>query len=246
MWLDGLYMGQPFYAEYSLLFGIDSNWEDIANQFVWMEKNSRNPQTGLLYHGWDESKVQAWAHPETGQSPNYWSRAMGWYAMALVDVLDYFPANHPRRGELIAILQRFLPAVIRYQDAKTGGWYQVTDRMGDEGNYIEASGTAMFTYSIAKAVRKKYLAASYFEYAKKAYDGIQKNLITTDENGQVHLENTVSVSGLGGDPYRDGSYAYYLSEKIRQDDMKGVGPLIFASIEIEIAENLISIKSTNV
>lgn len=242
MWLDGLYMGQPFYAEYSLLFGLDANWEDIANQFVWMEKNSRNPQTGLLYHGWDESKAQAWAHPETGQSPNYWSRAMGWYAMALVDVLDYFPANHPRRDELIAILQRFLPAVIRYQDAKTGGWYQVTDRMGDEGNYIEASGTAMFTYSIAKAVRKQYLAASYFQYAKKAYEGIQKNLITTDENGQIHLENTVSVSGLGGKPYRDGSYNYYLSEKIRQDDMKGVAPLIFASIEMELAENQASTK----
>lgn len=235
MWLDGLYMAQPFYAEYSLLLGLDTNWEDIANQFVWMEKNSRNPKTGLLYHGWDESKTQAWAHPETGQSPNYWSRAMGWYAMALVDVLDYFPVNHPRRKDLLTILQRFLPAVVRYQDPKTGGWYQVTDRMGETGNYIEASGTAMFTYALAKAVRKGYVDKSYFQYAEKAYQGIQQNLITTDEKGFVHLENTVSVSGLGGKPYRDGSYGYYLSEKIRQDDIKGAGPLIFAAIEMEIA-----------
>lgn len=236
MWLDGLYMGQPFYAEYAQVFQQPSFFDDIANQFVWMEKNARDPKTGLLYHAWDERKLQAWANPVTGQSPNFWSRAMGWYAMALVDVLDYFPQNHPKRKELIAILNRFLPALVPFQDPKTGGWYQVTNRPEVPENYIETSGTSMFIYAIAKSVRKGYISPSLFPTAQKAFAGLQANFLTRDDAGFIHLENTVSVSGLGGKPYRDGSVAYYLSEKTRRDDLKGVGPLIFAAIEMEMAE----------
>lgn len=237
MWLDGLYMGQPFYAEYAQVFQKPTYFDDIVNQFVWMERHARDPQTGLLYHAWDESKQQAWADKVTGQSPNFWTRAMGWYAMALVDVLDYIPVQHPRRVELITILNRFLPALLPFQDPKTGGWYQVTNRPEVPGNYIETSGTSMFIYALAKSVRKRYIAPIYLAAAKKAFDGIQKHFLTRDELGYLHLENTVSVSGLGGKPYRDGSVAYYLSEKIRRDDLKGVGPLIFAAIEMEIAES---------
>ena len=236
MWLDGLYMAEPFYAEYTRLFENGKSFDDIINQFVWMEKNARDAKTGLLYHGWDESRQQKWANPETGKSPNFWSRAMGWYAMALIDVLDYVPATHPRRAELITILQRFMPAVVKYQDPTSGCWYQITDRIGDKGNYLEASGTGMFVYALAKGTRLGYLPASMLTVARKGYDGMLKNFISTDNNGLIHLEKTVLVGGLGGNPYRDGSYEYYLSEKIRQDDLKGVGPFILASVEMEIAD----------
>ncbi|GAB3031378.1 DUF4350 domain-containing protein [Spirosoma pulveris] len=235
MWLDGLYMAEPFYAEYTRLYGEEKNFDDIVNQFVWMENHARDEKTGLLYHGWDESREQKWANKQTGKSPNFWSRSIGWYVMALVDALDYVPQSHPRRGELVAILQRVMPAIVRYQDPKTGCWYQVTDRPGDKGNYIEASGTSMFVYALAKGIRMEYLPASLTAPAQKGYAGILKNFITTDAQGQIHLEKTVLVSGLGGNPYRDGSYEYYLSEPLRQDDLKGVGPFIMASVEMEIA-----------
>ena len=247
MWLDGLYMAEPFYAEYSLLYAEPKNFDDIINQFVWMEQHARDERTGLLYHGWDESRQQKWANPQTGKSPNFWSRAMGWYAMALVDVLDYIPPTHPRRGEVVAILQRLMPAVVKYQDPTAGGWYQVTDKIGQKGNYVEASGTGMFVYALAKGVRLGYLPAQMMTYARKGYDGMLKNFISTDNRdrtgaperrpGMIHLEKTVSVSGLGGTPYRDGSYEYYLSEPLRQDDLKGIGPFIMASVEMEIARS---------
>ncbi|GAB3941364.1 hypothetical protein GCM10028805_04480 [Spirosoma harenae] len=235
MWLDGLYMAEPFYAEYTSLYGDAKQFDDIINEFVWMEKHARDPKTGLIYHGWDESREQKWANKETGNSPNFWSRAMGWYAMALVDVLDFIPKTHPRRGELVAILNRFMPAIAKYQDPKSGCWWQVTDRAGDKGNYLEASGSSMFVYALAKGVRMGYLPASLMANARKGYDGLLKQFITTDEKGLIHLEKTVVVGGLGGSPYRDGSYEYYLSEPIRQDDLKGVGPFIMASVEMEIA-----------
>jgi unsaturated rhamnogalacturonyl hydrolase len=150
MWLDGLYMGEPFYAEYAALFHETSAFDDIANQFVWMENHARDPKTGLLYHGWDESKQQRWANPQTGLSPNFWARAMGWYAMALVDTLDYFPPDHPRRAALIAILNRLAKAVQNYQEAKSGLWYQVVDKPNEKGNYLEASAACMFVYALAK------------------------------------------------------------------------------------------------
>ena len=236
MWLDGLYMAEPFYAEYTRLYGKEKDFDDIVNQFVWMENHARDPKTGLLYHGWDESREQKWADKQTGQSPNFWSRAMGWYVMALVDVLDYIPQSYPRRGELVEILQRTMPAIVKYQDPKSGCWYQVTDRLGDKGNYLEASGTGMFVYALAKGVRMGYLPVSLLAPARKGYAGMLKNFITTDDKGLIHLEKTVLVGGLGGNPYRDGSYEYYLSEPLRQDDLKGVGPFIMASVEMEIAD----------
>jgi unsaturated rhamnogalacturonyl hydrolase len=232
MWLDGLYMVEPFYAEYSQLFKED-NWNDIANQFVWMEKHARDEKTGLLYHGWDASKEQKWANPQTGTSPHFWDRSMGWYAMGLVDVLDYFPQNHPRRAELLAILKRTAEAVVKVQDTE-GVWWQVMDRAGDKGNYQEASGSCMFVYALAKGVRLGYLDAKFSTNVERGYAGILKHFITENMDNSVNLEKTVRVSGLGGNPYRDGSYEYYLSEKIRQNDLKGVGPFIMASVEMEI------------
>ncbi|MBL0131734.1 MAG: glycoside hydrolase family 88 protein [Chitinophagaceae bacterium] len=236
MWLDGLYMGQPFYAEYAKLFHEDTAFADIANQFILMEKQGYDKKTGLLYHGWDESKEQQWADKTTGQSPNIWGRSLGWYDMALVDMLDYFPANHPKREALIAILHRFVIAVRKVQDHKTGLWYDVPNRPDQPKNYLEASASCMLAYTFAKGARMGYIPEAYMDHAVEAYRGILKEFIETDTNGQVNLKGTVSVSGLGGKPYRDGSFDYYMSEKIVVNDPKGMGAFIKCAAEMELNE----------
>ncbi len=235
MWLDGLYMGQPFYAEYAMLMGEDTAFNDIANQFIWMEKHARDHKTGLLYHAWDESRQMKWADPQTGLSKHFWSRAMGWYATALVDALDYFPGDHPKRQALIDILSRLVSAVEIQQDKATGLWYDVMNYSGPgkEKNYFEASASSQFVYAIAKGVRKGYLPATKISIAKKGYQGIIKRFIKV-ENGQTNLHGTVKVSGLGGNPVRDGSFEYYMSEPVIVNDPKGIGAFLLASNEIEM------------
>jgi unsaturated rhamnogalacturonyl hydrolase len=237
VWLDGLYMGMPFYAHYTKDFSKGNDaakaYDDIVFQFDSVQKNLLDKKTGLLYHAWDESRQQAWADKQTGLSPNFWGRAMGWYGMAMVDVLDYLPQNHPGRARLISYIRSFADAIIKVQDKENGLWYQVLDKAGEKGNYTEASVSAMFVYTMIKSVNKGYLPKSYKVYAKKGYDGIIKNLITIDENGVVNLNKCCAVAGLGGKPYRDGSYEYYINEKIRSNDSKATGPFILASIEFE-------------
>jgi unsaturated rhamnogalacturonyl hydrolase len=235
MWLDGLYMGQPFYAEYAALVKDDKAYDDIANQFVWMEKHSIDTRTGLMYHGWDESRVEQWADKITGRSPHVWGRAMGWYGMALVDVLDNFPLNHPQRNDLLAILHRYASAVQKVQDPKSGLWYDILDMPQAKGNYHEASASSMFVYTFAKAVRMGYLPKSYLATAQKGYNGIKTFFVEPVGSDRINLNGTVSVSGLGGKPYRDGSYAYYMSEKIVLNDPKGVGAFLLAANEMELA-----------
>ena len=238
MWLDGLYMGEPFYAEYANAFHEDTAFNDISTQFILMERMSRDTKTGLLYHAWDQSKKERWSDPKTGKSPNFWGRAMGWYGMALVDVLEQMPTNHPKRAELLVILNRFATAVAKYQDEKSGLWYQVLDKGTEKGNYLEASASCMFVYALAKGKRLHYLPTYFMAVAQSGYNGIIKQFISTDANGQVNLNGTVSVAGLGGDPYRDGSYAYYLKEKVVTNDAKGVGAFIQAAVEMERLANV--------
>jgi len=233
MWLDGIYMGSPFYTHYSLLFKQPAGFDDVANQIIWMESHARDSRTGLLYHGWDESRKQEWADPVTGLSKNFWGRAMGWYAMAIVDVLDYMPANHPKRGQVIAIFQRLAKAVTRYQDPATGLWYQVVDQGKRKGNYLEASCSSMFVYALAKGVRMDYIGKQYAPAARKGYDGIVANLIKTDADGKVNLTQVCSVGGLGGPNRRDGTFEYYISEPVVSNDLKGVGSFIMAGIEVD-------------
>ena len=235
MWLDGLYMTEPFYAEYAATFHEVADFDDIARQFILMERHARDAKTGLLYHGWDESRKQRWADPSAGHSPNFWGRAVGWYAMALVDTLDYFPKDHPQRNEMLSILKRLAAAIEKYQEPKSGLWYEVLDKGGETGNYLEASASCMFVYALAKAVREGYLPASYSKVAQKGYQGIKEQFVETGPDGRVNLKGTVSVAGLGGNPYRDGSYEYYLSEKVVTNDPKGVGAFLLASKEMEVA-----------
>jgi len=231
MWLDGLYMGAPFYAQYAAYFKEPVLFDDVVKQFVLVHKHTYNPTTGLNYHGWDESREQKWADPKTGCSPNYWGRAEGWYAMALVDVLDFLPVEHSGRAKILEILNQVAAGIKKYQDPKTGLWYQVLDQGNREGNYLEATVSSMFTYALLKAVRKGYISNEYKAIAMKAYSGILSNLIKNNSDGTISLTKCCAVAGLGGNPYRDGSYEYYIKELVRDNDPKGVGPFIMASLE---------------
>jgi len=234
MWLDGLYMGAPFYAQYAQYFNEPELFDDVVKQFELVHKYTYNSETGLNYHGWDESREQAWADSITGCSPHYWGRAMGWYAMALVDVLDFIPENHTGRQSIIDILNQVASGIKKYQDTETGLWYQVLDQGTREGNYLEATASSMFTYALLKAVRKGYISDDYKQVANNAYTGIIENLIKNNSDGTISLTQCCSVAGLGGNPYRDGSYEYYIKEPVRDNDPKGVGPFIMASLEYSI------------
>ncbi|MCW3785587.1 glycoside hydrolase family 88/105 protein [Plebeiibacterium sediminum] len=232
MWLDGLYMGAPFYAEFCKVFNEPESFSDVINQFKTVHKHTYDSITGLNYHGWDESKEQRWANPETGCSPHFWGRAEGWYAMALVDVLDFVPANYPERDVLITILNEVAAAIKKYQDQESGVWYQVLDQGNREGNYLEASASSMFVYTLLKAVRNGYIDKSYKDLAVKGYEGILKSFVRENEDGTISLTKICAVAGLGGNPYREGTYEYYIGEPVRDNDPKGVGPFILASIEL--------------
>jgi unsaturated rhamnogalacturonyl hydrolase len=237
MWLDGLYMAEPFRAEYASISHHPEDFNDITLQFVLMEQHARDPKTGLLYHGWDESKQERWSSKQTGDSSEFWARGMGWYMMALVDTLGYYPDGDPGRKQLLAILQREAAAVARYQDSSTGLWYQVVDKPGVKGNYFESSAACMFVYALAKGVRRGYLPEHYLTNADHGYHGILTHFIQTGASDDVSLSSTVKGAGLGGDPYRDGSYAYYIGEKVATNDPKGVGAFLLAASEMETAQN---------
>lgn len=233
MWLDGIYMGSVFYAEYGATFDEPEVFDDVAFQFLTIEKHTRDPETGLLYHAWDESGQMGWANPATGCSPHFWSRAIGWYVMALVDVLDFFPADHAACPEFVRILERTLTAVSRYQDETTGLWWQVLDQGTRPSNYLEASGTSMFIYAMAKGVQNGYLDNRWLSTAQKGFEGLVNHLVTVDDSGHVDLHGVCSTAGLGGVPYRDGSFEYYVNEPIITNDLHGVGAFLLAAVALE-------------
>ncbi|WP_426061779.1 glycoside hydrolase family 88/105 protein [Hymenobacter sp. B1770] len=233
MWLDGAYMASPFVAQYAAVFNEPAGFDEATKQLLLLEKHLRDPKTGLLYHGWDEKHVQAWANPQTGQSPHFWGRAIGWYGMALVDVLDYLPAKHPDRPKLLKVLDRLAVAIQQYQDPATGLWYQVMDKAGQPGNYLEASASCMFVYTLAKGVNKGYLSKKYRPVAEKGYAGITTKFIEVKPNGELNLLQVCEVAGLGPGTERNGSYEYYVKEPIKINDPKGTGPFILASLELK-------------
>ncbi|WP_321285600.1 glycoside hydrolase family 88 protein [uncultured Sunxiuqinia sp.] len=233
IWLDGVYMGMPFLSMYAREFDAPK-WYDVAtHEIELVYEKTRDPKTGLLYHAWDESKEQKWADPETGQSPHFWSRAMGWYVMAIVDVLDDLPEDHPDRDDLIEILKNTIDALLQVRDEESGVWYQVLDQGNREGNYLEGSGTAMYIYAMAKGANKGYLDKKYFDIASEAFDDMVETFIIEDEDGLPSMVNICGSCGLGGNPYRDGSYEYYTTETIVKNDCKGVGPFILAAVELD-------------
>lgn len=240
MWLDGLYMGSPFYTEYSKVFKQEKDFDDVTNQFLLIKKHLYDPNTGLFFHAWDESKKMAWANKETGLSQCFWGRGLGWYAMALVDVLEDLPEDHKDKQKLVAIIDGLATALGKYQDKETGLWWQVLDQGDRYGNYHEGSASSMFVYAIAKAVRMGWIDKSHYKTAKKGFEGLTKYLVIENPNGWLHLTRICRSAGVGGNYskiVRDGSFNYYaFVEPIVIDDGKGTGPFLMASVEIEKAE----------
>ena len=233
VWLDGIYMGAPFYAEYAFRNNRVNDYADVINQFLMAARHTYDPKTDLFRHACDVSRTERWADPVTGQSKHSWGRAMGWYAMAFVDALDFIPEHEVGRDSMLMVLNQLAAMVKRVQDAKTGLWYQVLDKSGEKGNYLESSCSTMFVYTLFKAVRKGYIDRSYLDVAIKGYKGILDNFIEVDKDGVVSITRACAVAGLGGKNYRSGDYDYYINETIRSNDPKAVGPFILASLEWE-------------
>jgi len=233
MWLDGLYMGMPFLAEYTERYVADSlrtlNNEDIVLQFLTAYDHTLDPATGLLRHAWDASGEMFWCDSETGQSAHAWGRAMGWYMMALVDVIEILPDGE-QKDSLVEIFRSLSATLPLFADAETGMWFQVLDQPYREGNYLEATASAMFAYSYLKGCRMGILDC--LEYAVQTYESLLKTFVT-EEDGLVSLNDCCEVAGLGGKQMRSGDFDYYIHERVRANDPKGIGPLVWAALEYE-------------
>jgi unsaturated rhamnogalacturonyl hydrolase len=233
VWLDGLFMAQPFYTRYETVFHQKHNYEDIKKQFEVVRKRMFNESKKLYYHGYDASKSIFWANPTTGLSQNFWLRAMGWYAVAIVDVFEYYEDDQVRQTFFKPLLKEMIDGLLAYQDSKTHLFYQVVDQQQREGNYLEASGSALISYAILKGVRLNALDRSYQTIGLNIFNGIT-SLYLKEKDGDLNLGGICLVAGLGPEHNlrRDGSYAYYISEPIVENDAKGVGPLIMAYTEV--------------
>ena len=238
VWLDGLYMEAPFYAQFVKTFDNKKNYNEDVSQLLLCKKNMRGEKTGLYYHAWDESHSEFWCDKKTGLSRNFWGRAMGWFVMALADVLEIIPDDYKDYSELAHMLSEALEALVNFQDT-SGCWYQVIDKGYKTGNYIEASCSCMILYALAKAVRLGIIEKEkYNESIEKAFNGIIDEFILITDNSFINLNKNCAVAGLGNKDKRDGSFAYYISEPIICNDLKGVGAFIMAAYEYEIYKNL--------
>ncbi len=238
MWLDGLYMGSPFLAAYGKAFAEPAAFDDVAKQILLIDEHLHDPQTGLYYHAWDEARQQAWADKTTGRSPNFWGRSIGWYGMAIVDVLDFLPPTQHELEEINSVLRRVADGNVRWQDPQSGVWWQVVDQGGREGNYLESTASAMFVYTLAKAINRGYLPREkYLPAVRRGYEGLIREFVRTGADGRTSLTRCCSVAGLGytnaAGRTRDGSFEYYVSEPIIDNDLKGVGPFILAGLEMQ-------------
>ena len=232
VWLDGLYMAEPFYAVYGNITRQDEIFDDVVTQFMVAAEKTYDPATGLFRHAWDETRSMFWADPVTGQSSHCWGRALGWYTMALVEVLPFFPESHPGKAELQGVLEGILATLPKYADPETGMWYQVLDCPGREGNYLEATCSAMFTFAYLRAAREGYAIPDSVD-PKALYERLVKKFIREDADGTLNLTDCCAVAGLGGKENRSGTFDYYIHERIIENDPKGVGPFIWASLEYE-------------
>jgi len=236
MWLDGLYMAQPFYAEYTKRYVDDNlkeaNYADIAKQFQLVYDHTYDPATGLLRHAWDSSHEMFWCDKTTGQSEHAWGRAMGWYAMALVDVAEILPEGEPR-SEIIDLLNKVMDSIMDYNEMSSFMWYQVLDCPGRSGNYLESTCSAMFVYTLLKGTRLGLLKNFTADDARRFYNKMLQCFVRLDKDNIINLTQCCEVAGLGGKQNRSGTFEYYINEPVRSNDPKGIGPLIWAALEIE-------------
>lgn len=231
VWLDGLYMAQPFYMQYELTYNQGKNCHDSYQQFLTVYDRMRDTRNGLYYHAYDDSRESFWCDKVTGLSANFWLRALGWYAMALIDTVEIMPDSMTtEKRELIRIYQELIDSMLPYQDEETGMWFQVVNRGGISPNYLETSGSAIYAYAIMKSVRLGLLDSSYFAYGKKAFDGVCKKYLS-EKDGRLQLGGICLVAGLGNKEMREGTFDYYMREPVVENDAKGVAPLILAYVE---------------
>ncbi|MDE1549429.1 glycoside hydrolase family 88/105 protein [Jeotgalibaca caeni] len=233
MWLDGLYMGAPFYAEYLMTFCEGEGIEDVIKQFELCYKHTLDEETGLLYHAWDEKRQQEWADPETGLSPHFWGRSMGWYVMALVDTIQILPETHAGRTVLAEQLISLMEALKKVQDPTTKVWYQILDKGEERGNYLEASATSMIVAAAAKGYQLGVLGEEWLPFIQESYVGLQEEFVFYTKENWVNLARCCEVAGLGGDDKRDGTFVYYISEPIITNDFKGYGAFLQAAVRVE-------------
>ena len=232
LWVDGLYMAEPFYTRYTVGYENGDSLDDIALQFSLVHDHFTDERTGLLYQCWDESKQMAWADPKTGTSPTIWGRGIGWYMMALVDVLDYYPKNHPKQKLLVSYLKEIAQSVLRYK-TNSGLWYQVTDKPMLKGNYLESSASAMFIYAYSKAANNGYLSSKYKKQAQTSFVTFIKEFVSVDEKGNLNIKNVSPSIGLGGNPFRDGSNAYYITGRPKENGSPALAAFILSAIELD-------------
>lgn len=232
VWLDGIYMAQPFYALYEKHFG-GGTYSDTVDQIKNVRAKMFSQEKGLYFHGYDASRTAFWADPVTGCSQNFWLRSLGWFAVALADLLDILPQGGDR-DSLAGIFTELMDSMVRYADGATGMYWQVPDQGGREGNYLETSGSAMTAYAMLKGARLGVLSGEHAALGQKTFDGIMKKYLTFTEDG-LDLGGICLVAGLGPEDNRrrDGSYEYYISEPVVANDAKGVAPFVLAYTEVK-------------
>jgi unsaturated rhamnogalacturonyl hydrolase len=235
VWLDGVYMAGPFLSRCAIELDRPAYLDDVCRQIFRVRERMRDSETGLYFHAMDESRSQPWSNPESGLSPHVWGRAVGWLSMALADMLDWMPSTQKGRSSCIEMFSDLMRSVAKAQH-ESGLWYQVMDRPERTGNYLETSASAMFAYSILKGCRLGYLEASLTAHAKSAIDALIATRVRLEDGDNFHLDGICRVAGLGGTPYRDGSFRYYIGEPIVSDDYKGTGPFIMALTEAVLAK----------
>lgn len=231
MWIDGLYMAEPFYTQYTVKYENGKSLDDVAKQFELVHDHILDKKTGLPYQAWDESKEIGWADKETGTSPTVWSRGIGWYMMALVETLDYFPKDHPKQKELKGYLNEAAKNAVLAQSA-SGLWYQVADKPELAGNFLESSGSGMIIYALAKGADKGYLASSYKKTAQKSFDAFIKEFVKTNENNEITISNVSSNVGLGGKPFRDGTNEYYVKSRTKDNSSPALAAFLLSAVEL--------------
>lgn len=232
MWIDGLYMAEPFYTQYTVKYEKGKALDDIAKQFELVQNHLVDQKTGLVYQAWDESKEIAWANAVTGTSPTIWARGIGWYMMALVETLDYYPKTNPNYKKLADYLNQMAKSAVEHKSA-SGLWYQVADKPDLKGNYLESSSSAMIIYSLAKGANKGYLTSGYKKIAQKSFDAYLKEFVKKGTNGEVMISNVSSSVGLGGKPFRDGTNEYYVNSKTKDNSSPVLAAFLLSAIELK-------------
>ncbi|HTZ21744.1 MAG TPA: glycoside hydrolase family 88 protein [Opitutaceae bacterium] len=234
MWLDGIYMADVFSAEFAARTNQSKYFDDAVRQIALIHRHTHDPKTGLYYHGWDETRTRPWANPKTGTSPEFWGRAIGWYGMAMADVLDWLPADHPGRQEVLPIFQAYCAAVLKFQDHDTAMWWQIVDKPAAPKNYVETSCSLMFAYAMARGAQRGWLPPEYLEHARRATRGILNHEIALLPGDRMDIKGTVEVGSLGGN---GGFYDYYVAVPVRTNDQKSVGAFMYLSLALSETAN---------